>query len=115
MRAHLMALAALALAISPALSAGRKGTRFWNLTGAELNQVRLAPAGTTQWGRNQCENDRDGTVDFDERLQVTDVQPGVYDVQVRDVSGRTCLAHNVTVKEGEVFAVHERDLTNCSK
>ena len=30
-------------------------------------------AGTTAWGENQCKNDKDGAVDFDERLPVTGV------------------------------------------
>jgi hypothetical protein len=100
---------------SPSLPAERGGTRLWNLTGVTLTQVRLAPAGTTRWGRNQCENDRDGTVDFDERLRITDVAPGVYDVQLKDEAGRVCLAKGVAVKAGEIFAVHENDLTDCAK
>ncbi|WP_406857451.1 hypothetical protein ABEG18_07465 [Alsobacter sp. KACC 23698] len=103
------------LGASSGLAAERGGTRLWNLTGVTLSEVRLAPAGTTRWGRNQCENDRDGTVDFDERLRITDVAPGVYDVQVKDDAGRVCLAKGVAVKAGEVFAVHENDLTDCKR
>jgi hypothetical protein len=114
-----MGLAAVALGCvlgaSPGQSAERGGTRLWNLTGVTLTQVRRAPAGTTRWGRNQCENDRDGTVDFDERLRITDVAPGVYDVQVKDEAGRVCLARGVSVKAGEIFAVHENDLSDCTR
>src|SRR5262249_39143579 len=34
----------------------------WNLTPFILSEFNLAPAGTTNWGSNQCKNDRDGTV-----------------------------------------------------
>lgn len=85
-------------------------TRFWNLTGVTLKDVRLAPAGTTKWGPNQCTNDKDGEVDFDERLPITNVAPGRYDVRMRDTRGRACVVSAIEVKEGEVFVVHQRDL-----
>lgn len=110
----LVALALVLTALSsPALSAAKKGMRLWNLTGETLNRVELAPAGTTAWGRNQCQNDKDGEVDFDEQLPVTGIPPGRYDIRVRDVKGRTCTALNVEVKADSVFAVHEKDLTGC--
>ena len=60
----------------PALAASKKGTRFWNLTGETLTEVSLAPAGTTSFGPNQCANDKDGTVDFDENLTIKGVAAG---------------------------------------
>jgi hypothetical protein len=42
--------------------------RFWNLTGSTIKELHLAPAGTTDWGPNQCRNDPDGAVDADEHL-----------------------------------------------
>ena len=30
---------------------------FWNLTANTINECSLAPAGTTNWGPNQCLND----------------------------------------------------------
>lgn len=107
-------LAACVWGATAGVAAERGGTRLWNLTGATLTQVKLAPAGTTRWGRNQCENDRDGTVDFDERLRITDVTSGDYDIQLKDDAGRICVAKGVTVKAGEVFAVHENDLRDCT-
>jgi hypothetical protein len=50
-----------------ALGADRPA-RFWNLTRHTISEFYLAPAGTTSWG--QCKNDKDGTVDSDERLRV---------------------------------------------
>ncbi len=51
----------------------QRPTRFWNLTRHTISELSLAPAGTTNFGPNQCKNDKDGTVDPDERLRVTGV------------------------------------------
>jgi hypothetical protein len=112
-RSALLATLAL-LACGPASAAGRK-TQLWNLTGETLNRVELAPAGTTAWGKNQCANDKDGEVDFDEKLPITDTPAGRYDIRVRDSNGRTCVVRAVDVKDGETFVVHEKELTACSK
>lgn len=102
-------------AAGPASAAAKKGMRLWNLTGETLDRVELAPAGTGAFGRNQCQNDKDGEVDFDEELPITDVAPGTYDVRIRDVHGRVCLARAVEVKASAAFAIHERDLVDCSR
>ena len=49
-----------------------KDTRFWNLTANTITSLQLSPAGKNDWGRKQAGNDRDGTVDHDERLKITD-------------------------------------------
>ncbi len=90
-------------------------TRLWNLTVATLNSVQLAPAGTTEFGPNQCLNDPDKSVDHDERLKITGVAAGRYDVKLTDVNGRTCMARNIEVKPGKVFSVEEKKLTDCTK
>lgn len=107
-------LFAPALAAVPAQAASKKATQLWNLTGETLNRVELAPAGTTTWGKNQCTNDKDGEVDFDEKLPITGISAGTYDVRVRDVHGKTCVARGIDVKDGATFVVHEKDLTACS-
>ena len=98
-----------------ALAAGKKGTQFWNLTGETLSEVSLAPAGTKDFGANQCVNDKDGTVDFDENLVIKGVAPGRYDLRLKDVHGRTCYARNVEVKTDETFSVRDKDLVDCAK
>jgi hypothetical protein len=97
------------------ISALAKDTRFWNLTAHTITSVQLSPAGKNEWGRNQTENDRDGTVDHDERLKITDTPAGLYDVKFADKSGRTCMVPNVEVKEGSVFSIDEKNLKNCAK
>ena len=90
--------------------------RFWNTTSVELDQVFLAPAGTGKWGPNQCLNDDDKTVQADERLTLEGVSPGLYDVKLRDVRGRTCFARNIEIHAGGkyAFAIEDRELTDCT-
>jgi hypothetical protein len=108
------ALFALFLAGASALAAERP-MRFWNLTRHTISEFQLAPAGTTQWGENQCKNDKDGTVDSDERLRITGVSPGVYDARLKDQSGRVCVVHAIGIKAGDIFSIEEKDLTDCTK
>lgn len=111
-----LAVATLMLAaLSSAAFAQGRPPRFWNLTGETIREFYLAPAGTTAWGPNQCKNDRDGTVDPDERLNITGVAPGTYDVKLADVTGRTCEVHGVKVEASEIFSLEEKDLTSCTK
>jgi hypothetical protein len=109
-------LAAFALAMSLSCAPAQdRPARFWNLTRHTIAEFYLAPAGTTNWGDNQCKNDKDGTVDSDERLRITGVGNGVYDAKLKDVSGRTCLVRNITVEAGEIFSIEEKDLTSCDR
>ena len=64
---------------------------------------------------NQCKNDRDGTVDSDERLRITDTPPGRYDAKLVDVSKRTCIVRNLELKTGEIFSIEEKELTSCTQ
>jgi hypothetical protein len=89
-------------------------TRFWNLTKHTVKEFYLSKPGLNQWGANQCKNDKDGAVDVDERLRITDAPPGQYDVRLIDVTGRVCLARDVTLAAGEVFSLEEKDLSGCS-
>jgi len=109
-------LLVLALAVSSfgALAQGRP-TRFWNLTQFTISEFYLAPAGTTRFGPNQCKNDKDGTVDHDERLRITGIEPGIYDAKFTDVSGRTCVVKNIKVEVGQIFSIEESELpSDCT-
>lgn len=108
-------LAVLGLAVTACqASAQGKPTQFWNLTSNTINQFYLAPAGTSKWGPNQTKNDRDGSVDPDERLKITDVSTGSYDAKLVDVKGRNCTVRNVKVKAGGIFSIDEKALTSCT-
>ena len=104
---------ALMLSSSVALSQGR--TRFWNLTHMRISEFYLAPSGTTNWGPNQAKNDKDGVADPDERLNITGVQSGTYDVKLADKEGRTCLVNGVKVEAGQIFSIDDKELTSCNR
>lgn len=102
----------IALAAAGAAAKDRP-TQFWNLTLNTISEFYLAPAGTSNWGPNQCKNDRDGTVDADERLRITDAPPGTYDAKLTDVTGRTCIVRNIKIETGSIFSIETRDLKSC--
>ena len=77
---------ALVILASGALAQNRP-PRFWNLTRNTISEFYLAPAGTANWSDNQCKNDKDGTVDSDERLRITGINPGTYDAKLKDTTG----------------------------
>jgi hypothetical protein len=113
MRLFILA-AGLALAAGSAASAAAV-TKFWNLTAHTVNDLELAPAGTTNFGPNLCLADPDKSVDADERLKIADVKSGHYDVRLKDTSGRACTVKNVEVTAGKIFSIDEKQLTDCTK
>lgn len=107
---------ALLLAFTVATAAAEtrnRPTRFWNLTKNTISEFRLAPAGTSNWGPDQCKNDKDGSVEPDERLPITGIAPGPYDAKFSDVRGRVCVVRGIKIELGAVFAIEEKDLTSC--
>lgn len=109
-------LATLALSLcSAADAADGKGIRFWNLTSATVTGLQMSATGKEAWGPDQCRNDRDGTVDHDERLRITGIGPGHYDVRLAYRDGRACVVRNIEVKDNGVFSIQDRDLTDCTK
>jgi hypothetical protein len=115
MRMLVLGLTFTALATALAAAQDRKGIRFWNLTLYTVTQMQMSPAGQNAWGPDQCKNDRDGTVDHDERLRITGITPGRYDVKLTDKIGRVCVVRDIEVKDGAVFAIEEKQMTECSK
>jgi hypothetical protein len=113
MRRLLLVSIVLAVTGSVAVAQDRRGIRFWNLTLYTITSLQMSPAGQDKWGPDQCQNDRDGTVDHDERLRITGIEPGRYDVKLTDKIGRMCIVRNVEVKDAAVFAIEEKQLTHC--
>lgn len=108
------ALTALLFAAVPT-AAMAKNTLFWNLTANTITSLQLSPSGKNDWGQNQTDNDPDHSVDHDERLKITGVASGAYDLKFVDKSGRSCVVKNVQIKEGLVFSIEEKNLQGCSK
>jgi hypothetical protein len=109
------ALAVMAVA-SPAL-ADDHDMKFWNLTANTVNELYMAPAGTSDWSANQCLNDaEDKTVEADERLELKGIPAGRYDVRIGDEKGRKCLIKNVAVKgTGKyAFSIAEKEMKGCT-
>jgi hypothetical protein len=104
----------LTVAAAHAQTSKRSGMRFWNLTLYTLTSLQFSPPGQNAWGRNQCENDDDKTVDHNERLRITGLTAGRYDARLMDKIGRTCVVKDVEVKDG-VFAIEEKQLTDCQQ
>lgn len=113
MRKSLVTAAALGCLISPPALA--KDTRFWNLTANTITALQLSPAGKADWGADQTVNDPDHTVDHDERLKITNVKSGVFDVKFTDKTGRECVVKDVAIKEGAVFSIDEKKVAGCGK
>jgi hypothetical protein len=112
MKASLVAATIAICASSPALA---KDTRFWNLTANTITSLQLSPAGKSQWGPDQAFNDPDHAVDHDERLKITGVKSGRYDVKFTDAAGRECAVADVNVEEGAVFSIEEKNIRACGK
>jgi hypothetical protein len=113
MRTRFLFPALLVASTLPANAADK--LRFWNLTDATIVELYLAPVGTEQWSKNQCENDPDKSVSADERLLLTDITAGRYDVKLKGKSGRVCLARNVELKSTGpyAFSIANGDLGDC--
>jgi hypothetical protein len=101
------------LASAAAAQAADGPTRFWNLTPMKLTGFYLAAAGSGAWGMNQCQNDRDGSVDPDERLRITGIESGIFDAKLAADSGRQCFVRNLKIETGAIFSIEEKDLTQC--
>jgi hypothetical protein len=115
MRRLACAVGGLAVIATATAAQQQKPIRFWNLTLQTITRLQLSPAGQDAWGSDQCANDRDGTVDHDERLRITGITAGRYDVRLADRLGRVCVVRNVEIADGAVFAIEEKQLSDCAR
>jgi hypothetical protein len=95
--------------------ASDKPPEFWNLTTSTVTKLEISRAGEKAFGPNQTVNDPDGAVEHDERLKITGVESGVYDLRLTLKDGRTCLARNVNILQGKPFSIEDKNLADCSK
>ena len=115
MRARTAALALSVCAAASGASAAAKPTQFWNLVSSTVTGLELSKPGANAFGPNQTANDPDGAVDHDERLKITGVKTGAYDLRLTLKDGRICFARRVRIEEGKVFSVEDKDLVDCVK
>ncbi|WP_342740908.1 hypothetical protein [Bradyrhizobium sp. B117] len=115
MRWCLVLIAALVCAGEAAAQTKGKGIRLWNLTTETISGFQLSPTGKTDWGPNQCLNDKDKEVDHDERLRITGVEPGRYDAKVSYPNARQCIVRDIEIKADAVFSIADKDLKDCTK
>jgi hypothetical protein len=104
----------LMVAAAQAQTAKRSGMRFWNLTLYTLTSLQFSPPGQNAWGKNQCENDDDKTVDHNERLRITGLTAGRYDARLSTGSDAPASSRTSDVKDG-VFSIEEKQLTDCQQ
>jgi hypothetical protein len=115
MRWFLALITLLTFAGESAAQSKGKGIRLWNLTTETISGFQLSLAGKTDWGPNQCLNDKDKEVDHDERLRITGVEPGRYDAKVSYPNARQCVVRNIEIKADAVFSIADKDLKDCTK
>lgn len=96
--------------------AGAAADRFFgfnNTTATNFTGVFLAPEGTAEWSPNEALNDKDKRWDAGERLVITAISRGRYDLKVVDGAGRTCIKHGVDLTKDTTFDVRDEDLAVC--
>ena len=94
--------------------AADKLPQFWNLTTSTVTNLEVSKAGVNAFQSNETVNDPDGAVEHDERLKITGVESGLYDLRLKLNDGRTCFARNVHILKGRAFSIEDKDLEDCS-
>lgn len=113
MRNVLLGTILLACWVGPA---GAASDRFvaYNLTSTtDLTGLYLAPAGTENWGPNQVLTDKDKVLDHGERLRLSGITRGRYDVKVTFGKDRSCVKHGIDLTQDPTFDIRDEDLAHC--
>jgi hypothetical protein len=84
-------------------------------TRTDFKGVYLAPAGSENWSSNQTENDKDKSLDITERLQLTGLTPGRYDVKLVTEDGGSCIVKDVDLTKENSFVIKEDQIAGCHK
>jgi len=94
----------------------RSDVRFfvYDLTTAtRFTELYLAASGTGRWGANQVLSDKDRVLDPGERLALSDIAQGVYDVRFVDANRRACIKRGVDLTRDTTFDIRDADLAKC--
>ncbi len=108
-----LAAMVLVLGISQSPAAVRKFVAFNETASTVFTGLYLAPAGTTDWGPNQVLSEPDKTLDASERLTLTGVSPGRFDVKLVDGAGDACILRGVDLRRETSFEIRDADLAAC--
>ncbi|MBN9560328.1 MAG: hypothetical protein J0H14_06295 [Alphaproteobacteria bacterium] len=104
----------LGLCASAGASAAAERFFVYNLTtSTEFTGVFLAPAGTEKWGANQALNDKDKSLETSERLPLTGISRGKFDVKLQDRKGHVCVKRGVDLTQDTSFDIRDTDLADC--
>jgi hypothetical protein len=103
----------LALGASTRVGAADRFFIYNLTTSTEFTGVFLAPAGTENWGANQALNDKDKSLETSERLPLTGISHGMFDVKLQDRKGHVCVKHGVDLARDTSFDVRDADLAAC--
>ncbi len=68
----------------------------------------LGPGGGEAFGANQCLNDKDKSVDHDERLTILGAGSGAYDAKIGFPDGKVCKVKGVVIEAGKCFRSRTR-------
>jgi hypothetical protein len=109
----LLLLGGISAVAQPASAAAKRFFVYNMTTRTDFIGVYLAPEGTTNWGSNQALNDPDKSLDTTERLVLTGLAGGHYDVKLVAKDGRTCFVKNVDLTKKNSFLIKDGQLTGC--
>jgi hypothetical protein len=115
MRGKFLLLAILCGLPASGASAADRFSGFNNTTSTVFTGVFLAPEGTVKWGPNEALNDKDKVWDVSERLAITHIWRGKFDLKVVDRSGRTCVKHGLDLTKDLTFEIRDEDLARCKR
>jgi len=109
----LAAVAIAALTLTAGIAAAKEPV-LWNLTVNRIDSLKISPPGKNAWSAEQTLNDKDHSVDPDERLKITGIADGVYDVKFVDAKKRTCIVPNVALAANKITSIDEKELKGCT-
>jgi hypothetical protein len=109
----LLLLTGVTASVQPVAAAAKKFFAYNMTTRTDFTGVYMAPAGTANWGPNQALNDPDKSLDITERLVLTGLTPGHYDVKLVGKNGRTCVVKGIDLTRQNSFLIEDAQLTDC--
>lgn len=110
-RSTLITIAALCCAT--AASAAEKFFVYNETSVTDFTGVYLAPTGTQKWTKNEALNDSDKSLQRTERLLLTGIGHGVYDVRLVDQHDHVCVLTGIDLTHEKTFEIKDGDLSAC--